>query len=396
MITSDFFDTSHGGVESHIFGLATAWKERFPDDEIIVVRTAKRPLLSDYEASEDDIDYRVLPSARAPRRRVGQFVKLPTKLALLLEFARRILRGILSARRVEEFEAIVGPVDCIHQHDFIESWGLTKRLAKRGHKIVWTNHLGEFIYLNSHPLGKRLLIWMTGHFSAAFAPSRELADQQSISPEVRYLPNGVDTDLFRPCRTAEELESTRRDLGWPEDCPVVIVPRRWAPTKGVVYAASALREAEWPKSHVVFAGSGTSEYPGYREEIVAQMRGAAASIEIHERLNRVTMAKMLRCAQVCLIPSLKEATSLSALEAMASGSVVVAADVGGLPEIVVDGVSGFLHEPASPSSIAGAVQRALASERSELAGRARRNVEENYSWLEVARSVRQAYREVLG
>jgi glycosyltransferase involved in cell wall biosynthesis len=159
----------------------------------------------------------------------------------------------------------------------------------------------------------------------------------------------------------------------------------------VIFAAEAMQLQGWPRhSYVVFAGSGTAEYPGYASEIRERLRSVRSPYEVHERVDRSTMARMLRAADVCVIPSLKEATSLSALEAMASCTVVVAARTGGLPEIVRDGDTGYLHDVASPVSILESVRRALDAEPT-VVDQAFHQVNTAYSWHTVAERVRAAY-----
>ncbi len=68
---------------------------------------------------------------------------------------------------------------------------------------------------------------------------------------------------------------------------------------------------------------------------------------------------LLESAAVCALPSYDEGMPLGLLEAMAAGVPVVATRVGGVPDIVEDGVSGILVEPGSPLALAGAIVRVL-------------------------------------
>lgn len=392
MIVSDFYDTGHGGVEGHVLGITRSLTRQ--GHQVIILRNADRPIIRpDYDPGEDGVDYRVLGSASTQSRGWAKRVGAGRKLGLATEFVRRLVSGRRSASTYREVLELVGPVDVVHQHNFLEGRGLTTRFAKAGTRVVWTNHLGEFLYIRRMPLlGAPVLRGLTRHYCAAAAPSGELADASAISAPVRLIPNGVDTERFRPVSDATERRELRSRLGWPTDRQVVIIPRRWAPTKGVVYAAHAMTLATWPaEAYVVFAGSGTEEYPGYAAEIRAHLSTARSPFEIHQGVAQAVMAEMLRAADVCLVPSVKEATSLSALEAMASGTVVAAARVGGLPEIVIDGQTGFLHEPKDPASIASTVARALA--HLGVGDHARQFACDGYSWDVIAGRTAQMYEE---
>jgi glycosyltransferase involved in cell wall biosynthesis len=102
-------------------------------------------------------------------------------------------------------------------------------------------------------------------------------------------------------------------------------------------------------------------------------------------------------ADIVAIPSLKEATSIAGLEAMASGRAVVATNVGGLPEIIGDEVTGLLVPPRDPEALSLAIIRLIASRelRQQLGQAARLRVETEFTWEHAVRQTTQAYERAI-
>ena len=102
-------------------------------------------------------------------------------------------------------------------------------------------------------------------------------------------------------------------------------------------------------------------------------------------------------ADLVAIPSLNEATSIAGLEAMASGCAIVASHVGGLPEIVDEGKTGFLVPPSDPEQLAEAMRRLLkaADLRAKFGEEARLRIEREFSWDRIAHETTCVYREAI-
>ncbi|MBE0434003.1 glycosyltransferase [candidate division WOR-3 bacterium] len=107
--------------------------------------------------------------------------------------------------------------------------------------------------------------------------------------------------------------------------------------------------------------------------------------------------ELLAQSKIFILPSRWEGLPLSMLEAMASGLPVVATNVGGIPEVIVDGVNGILVPPSSPGRLAEAIARLVSNRRLalELGQNARRHIEQHYSIRLYSENMLKLYDAVL-
>jgi len=163
-----------------------------------------------------------------------------------------------------------------------------------------------------------------------------------------YIPNYVDTQLFTPGDGVHQ--------GFH-----VMFPRRLCEARGVdlTIEAARLLLPEIPDIHFDFFGS-TASGAGdqrWKREIALLAKEAMGRVSFRG-LDMAKMPEAYRGMDLALIPTRgAEGTSLSCLEAMASGVPVVASVVGGLPNMIVDGFNGYLVQPTVPELVA-AIRRA--------------------------------------
>jgi D-inositol-3-phosphate glycosyltransferase len=168
---------------------------------------------------------------------------------------------------------------------------------------------------------------------------------------IEVLPPGVDHRAFSP----GNREDARARLGHPAG-RVLLFVGRIQPLKGLDLAVRALAEID---DAVLWAVGGPSGADGPAE--LERVQKLAADLGVAERLlilpprPHLELADYYRAADVCLVPSRTESFGLVALEAAACGTPVVAASVGGLRSIVVDGETGLLVEGRDPLEWATAV-----------------------------------------
>ncbi len=120
-------------------------------------------------------------------------------------------------------------------------------------------------------------------------------------------------------------------------------------------------------------------------------------IWIEKMLEKREVIQLLTHAAVFVVPSVYEPMGIVNLEAMACETPVVASRVGGIPEVVEDGVTGLLVPPADPPALAAAVNELLRDpERGREMGKAgRRRVLEHFTWRAVAERTLELYRRLI-
>lgn len=247
-------------------------------------------------------------------------------------------------------------------------------LARRLHggtPLVTTIHTSHFRRLARRRLwrpGLRVLLREADHI---FATSADLADLvNGLSPRVtaESLTNAVDVSVFKRSDPA-----LRPGLGMR-----LVVPSRLHPVKGVRFFVRAMPEiaAAVPGVEAILVGDGPE-----REELesLSAQLGVAERIRFLGTRPNAEMPGILSSATVAVLPSLMEATSIAALEAMACELPVAASRVGGLPEIVDESV-GTLFEPGDPADLARRLVALLGRTNLREAGRrARQRVATRWS-----------------
>lgn len=170
--------------------------------------------------------------------------------------------------------------------------------------------------------------------------------------KIAGVPNGVPASEG----AAHSESPLRTELGLRDDQLIVLVLARLQANKGHRYLIDAAPTilAHVPGAHFVFAGMPDDRAP--LDARIAQL-GLTGSFSIVGA--RSDVPRLLREANVFVLPSLSEGFSLALIEALAAGVPTVATNVGGAPEVIRDGVNGWLVPPANTDALAQTVIRAL-------------------------------------
>lgn len=265
-------------------------------------------------------------------------------------------------------------IDVVHTH--LSTASLLGALAARlaGRKSVAHVHglNSAFSYRFSHKI-----------IAVSEAAKRFLCAQGIDRDKVVVVHNGVDLDRFVvsgfqiPKQQTGDNSDVRKALGWDERRFVFGVFGRLCPEKGQRTAIEALFLLNQQRldAELIIVGDGPDR---------SDLESFASALGIADRV-RFTgfvedVRELMSACEVVAAPSLKEGFGLVAVEAMALQRPVIASDVGGLPEIVVPGETGFLFAPEEPAALAQALSELAADplRASSMGSRGRQRVEERF------------------
>lgn len=196
---------------------------------------------------------------------------------------------------------------------------------------------------------------------------------------------GVDTELFQPHLASRDVRS-QLTQGHPES-PLLLYVGRLSAEKEIDRIKPVLEAI--PGARLALVGDGP--YRAELEKIFAGTPTYFAGYRVG-----VDLAAAFASADAFIFPSRTETLGLVLLEAMAAGCPVIAANAGGIPDIVTDGVNGYLFDPQDERGAIAATQRLLAQtqERETLRQNARQEAE-RWGWAAATRQLVRYYQAVL-
>lgn len=290
-------------------------------------------------------------------------------------------------------------LDLVHVHYAIphatSAWVARQMLQEEGRDlpVVTTLHGTDITLIGLHPSFHHITRFSILKSSGITAVSRFLQDETTQdfgvpAERIDVIPNFIDPEVYSPGK-----EPCHRAVLAPGGEKIVMHVSNFRPVKriGDVIEAFHRIRREIP-ARLVLIGDGP-ERPMAREK--AESLGVADSVLFLGKHSSVD--ELLACADLFLLPSESESFGLAALEAMASGSPVVASRAGGIPEVVPDGEAGFLLEVGDAEGMGEAGARLLADEalHQRFSAAARRCAVERFSADRVVPRYEAHYRRVL-
>lgn len=218
--------------------------------------------------------------------------------------------------------------------------------------------------------------------------------------KVHVVLNGIDTQVWQPGESA-----VLDKLGVDKQRPIAAFVGRITRQKGVKHLLKAAQSFDEDIQLVLCAGApDTPEIAAETEALVEELRSQRDGVFwVKDMLSREEIKQVYSGADVFVCPSIYEPLGIVNLEAMACGTAVVASNVGGIPEVVVDGETGVLvnydaaDEAIFEADLAAAVNRVAAdkelTQRFGSAGRQR--AIDDFSWVTIAQQTVDIYRSLM-
>jgi glycosyltransferase involved in cell wall biosynthesis len=365
-----------------------------------------RSLAHALRAAGADVHVACSPGSELDRLAAEGFEKRPV----------RITRRVLSLRHVVSLVRLARLIrreryDFVHVHTPVAAalGRLAARLSGADPVIVYTAH-GFYFHDRMRPWLRRILIWeerglgraCTDYLFTVSGEDRDTALHERIitADRAHCLSSlGVDLEQFR---ASSPPGLARREIGVGDEDTVIAYVGRFVREKGILdlLEAIALVAPDVPGLRLLMVG-----------DTLPSDRGRGVEKEIHDLIAarglekvvaflgyREDVPALLRICDLFALPSYREGMPLTILEAMAAAKPVIASNVRGCREEVVEGVTGLLVEPGDVRGLAEAVRTlALAPERARAMGRAgRERAETAFDRRRVLAEEVDAYRRLAG
>jgi glycosyltransferase involved in cell wall biosynthesis len=240
-------------------------------------------------------------------------------------------------------------------------------------------------YYKTHVLNRAILRKISDLYIAiTMSMCNDLRDLGIAQNKIRCLPNAVDINLFKPIRNKEDN--------------LLLFVGRITRSKGLHVLLKSLSRIR-TKTRLVIIGPNdwdTDYFQEIQEQIEIENRKNFHQITYLGAQNQETVAKWCQKASIFVLPSFKEAFSVSILEALACATPVVATDIPGIREAVTSGKNGFLIGMNDEIELASKLQYLLDNKalRTQYGREGREIVFQNFSWDIVTEKLCQIYKEI--
>jgi len=292
------------------------------------------------------------------------------------------------------------PVNLIHTHWLIPQGfigAVFRRVCKVPH--VATVHGSDLNILTHHKILTPLARFIIRNSDMITVNSKYMRRElESLAPDcsakIRVIPMGIDPAKFQESIIIDMKKKHKTSH-------IVLSVGRLIDLKGTIFLITAMPDVirKYPDTQILIAGSGPEH-----DTLIQRVRelGLENNVTFLGIINIEELPSYYHSADVFVLPSINkdgktEALGVVLLEAMASGCPVIGSNVGGIPDIIVDGESGFLVPEQNPHVLAERIVQLLSDD--DLQEQFRQNglkrVREKFSWDKISKDFAEVYDLVL-
>lgn len=369
-------ETGWGGIGTYTDILSRALAAR-GHDVTVVARSWER----DSRQRIDGVDVvRLVVEEPSWRRRTAWLTERFYETGDMIRWARRVASALRRMHAESSFDVVEAPE--YHAQVFLLPTGLP--LVVRLHTPAFVNREVSGIRVGGSVLdtriAERLEHLVTRRSRLVTSPTNEMLDRVRsrwrITRPAAVVPNPVDVARFDSV------------LPPPSGPPTILYVGRVSRRKGVEHLIDALpdvlRAVPTARLRLVGkdhpAGADGASMAEHLRRRLARLGVPDGAVTFEGYQDRDALVGWYAGSTVCVVPSLYESFGYTCVEAMASGRALVASAVGGIPEVVTDGVDGLLVPPADPRRLAEAIVRVLTDDagRREMEAQARRRARDRF------------------
>jgi glycosyltransferase involved in cell wall biosynthesis len=284
--------------------------------------------------------------------------------------------------------------DIVHTHNH-NAWlygGMAARLLNL--RLVHTEHTSPDYNAERWYLIEKFMSFFTDRITTVSrSVGRFMADVEGISAgKITVVHNGIDYSSYN---RQTDIQAKKLEFGIrPSDVVVGNVARLF-PNKDQQMLLEAFRIVvdKIPYARLLIAGDGP-----LKNDLLAKREQLKLTDNVSLLGNRRDIVELLSVFDVFVLPSIKEGLPMTILEAMCCNAAVIATDVDGNPEVVVDGETGYIVPARKPAVLAEKIIELLQDkDKANLMGRAgRRRVEQEFSFGKMVKGYTDVYEKVLG
>jgi len=277
--------------------------------------------------------------------------------------------------------------DVIHVHTLFEAFKLKRYKAP----MIFTNHSSSYLKMYDNKLlRKYVLPKVLSKFKYIIAPSTE-RHKKTLHKKVLMIPNGVNLERFDLSNRENVNKSdilNKFNITYNNE-KILFSPRRLAKEHGIFdFLNSNLNYFKKNKNNLIYLILGKGDE--FQKVKHLKDKHALRNIYLLGELENKNIDELYYISDFTVIPSKVDAICLSALEAMASGSIVIATKIDGLSELIKDNYNGkFLKDNLS---IDETIKELDEERKSTIRNNAFMTVQKNYSWENVAKETSNVYK----